>query len=322
MSVILQPCASKAAAEHYLDTISNSNITIESIKNCLSDKQIKALYEYYPDGKLMAWGIKTGSKTGWDKVEEGDVVLFSAKKHVFASAVVGYKMHNRNLAQQLWGLDTDGNPWEYMYFLSDLHNVEISYEDFNKCVGYKENNVIQGFTVLDDEKSLKFLLKYPFGNERFSHAEKDIDNDNAKALLDGVDGTDEESIVKIRKEQSILRQGLFKGRKTAKCAICGREFPVEMLCCSHIKKRCFCNEEERKDLNVVVSMCKFGCDELFEKGFVGVDDGRVVVLKYSGNETVDDYLNFLKGKSPELYNDKNKKYFDYQLSYNNYLKNK
>ena len=88
------------------------------------------------------------------------------------------------------------------------------------------------------------------------------------------------------------------------------------------KKRCFCNEEERKDLNVVVPMCKFGCDELFEKGFVGVDDGRVVVLKYSGNETVDDYLNFLKGKSPELYNDKNKKYFDYQLSYNNYLKNK
>ena len=48
----------------------------------------------------------------------------------------------------------------------------------------------------------------------------------------------------------------------------------------------------------------------------------VVVLKYSGNETVDDYLNFLKGKLPELYNDKNKKYFDYQLSYNNYLKNK
>ena len=46
------------------------------------------------------------------------------------------------------------------------------------------------------------------------------------------------------------------------------------------------------------------------------------VLKNSGNETVDDYLNFLKGKLPELYNDKNKKYFDYQLSYNNYLKNK
>ena len=149
MSVILQPCASKAAADHYLDTISNSKITIESIKNYLSGQQIKSLREYYPDGKLMVWGIKTG----WDKVEEGDVVLFSAKKHVFASAVVGYKMHNRNLAQQLWGLDTDGNPWEYMYFLSDLHNVEIRYGDFNKCVGYKDNYIIQRFVVLDDEKS-------------------------------------------------------------------------------------------------------------------------------------------------------------------------
>lgn len=317
MSVILQPCASKAAADHYLDTISNSKITIESIKNYLSGQQIKSLREYYPDGKLMVWGIKASSKTGWEKIG-----LFSANNYIFASAVVGYKMHNRNLSRHLWGLDTDGNPWEYMYFLSDLHNVEIPYGDFNKCVGYKDNYIIQRFVVLDDEKSLKFLLKYPIGNERFSCSEKDIDNDNVKALLDGVDGTDEESIVKIRKEQSILRQGLFKGHKTAKCAICGREFPVEMLCCSHIKKRCFCGEEERKDLNVVAPMCKFGCDELFEKGFVGVDDGKVVVLKYSGNETVDDYLNFLKGKSPELYNDKNKKYFDYQLSYNNYLKNK
>lgn len=102
MSVILQPCASKAAADHYLDTISNSKITIESIKNYLSGQQIKSLREYYPDGKLMVWGIKAGSKTGWEKVEEGDIGLFSANNYIFASAVVGYKMHNRNLSRRLW----------------------------------------------------------------------------------------------------------------------------------------------------------------------------------------------------------------------------
>ena len=44
-----------------------------------------------------------------------------------------------------------------MYALNDLQQVEISYEDFNRVVGYKNNNIIQGFTVLDAEKSEKFL---------------------------------------------------------------------------------------------------------------------------------------------------------------------
>lgn len=321
MRIILQPCASKVAQQHFSQTISNSSITIASIKNYLSDEQIKALKEYYPEGKLMVWGIKSSSQTKWEKVNEGDVSLFSANKSIFASAVVGYKLHNKSLAQYLWGLDTDGNSWEYMYFLSDLYKINISYEEFNECVGYKKNNVIQGFTVLDDKKSAQFLLKYPFDNERY-YGENVLDEDGIKTLLKEVDETDEEAIVKIRKEQSILRQGLFKGRKTARCVLCGRKFPIEMLYCSHIKKRCFCNEDERKDLNVVVPMCKFGCDDLFEKGFVGVDEGKIVVLKYSGNETVDEYLNFLKAKSVESYNDKNKKYFVYQLKLYNYSQTK
>lgn len=320
MRVILQPCANKVAKKHFSDTISKSKITIESISEYLLGEQIDTLYEYYPQGELMIWGVKANLKTEWGKVEEGNVCLFSADKYIFASAVVGYKLHNRNLAKQLWGLDTDGNPWEYIYFLSDLHNVEIPYADFNKCVGYKKNYVIQKFAVLDDEKSTNFLSKYSFGNERYSNDENTFDN--IEALLNEVDETDEKAIVKIRKEQNILRHGLFKGHKTAECAICRRVFPVEMLCCSHIKKRCLCSEDERKDLNVVVPMCKFGCDDLFEKGFIGVDDGKVVVLKYSRNETVDTYLNTLKDKTVDAYNDNNKNYFEYQLNYNNYSKTK
>jgi hypothetical protein len=44
-----------------------------------------------------------------------------------------------------------------MYTLTDVKKIDINYEEFNEVVGYKSNNVIQGFTVMDEVKSEKFL---------------------------------------------------------------------------------------------------------------------------------------------------------------------
>jgi predicted restriction endonuclease len=64
----------------------------------------------------------------------------------------------------------------------------------------------------------------------------------------------------------------------AKCDLCGREFPVELLIAAHIKQRAQCSNLERQDeANVVMSACRLGCDELFERGYISVnDDGAVI----------------------------------------------
>ena len=69
-----------------------------------------------------------------------------------------------------------------------------------------------------------------------------------------------------RKEQGILRGILFKGVPEAKCAICHRNFPTDIMVAAHIKPRSKCSTQERKNPNVVMPVCKVGCDDLFEKG--------------------------------------------------------
>jgi hypothetical protein len=41
---------------------------------------------------------------------------------------------------------------------------------------------------------------------------------------------------------------------------------------AHIKRRESCSDEERKCLDIVMRACKFGCDELFERGYVYIDE--------------------------------------------------
>ncbi len=329
MNLILQPCANKSAREHYEKTIANSNLTIAKIASYLTSQQIQTLEEYYPVGQITVWGIVPKNKNKWERIHEGDIVLFSGNGGIFASAIVGYTMHNPELAEYLWDRDVNGNCWEYIYFVSDVTNISIQYKDFNNCVGYNESYVIQGLNVLQGDKVERFTLKYPLQSERYisndisedgTSETFDVGNINVELTLEGLDKTDKEVLIKARKEQQTLRYALFGKRKTEKCALCGKTFPVEFLRCSHIKKRCICTEEERKDINVVVPMCAFGCDELYEKGFVGVADGKVVTIKESGIETVDNYISSIDGNTVDRYNENNKKYFDESLKYHNYKK--
>ncbi|TWX40970.1 hypothetical protein ES689_06160 [Frigoribacterium sp. ACAM 257] len=83
--------------------------------------------------------------------------------------------------------------------------------------------------------------------------------------------------VRQRREQSALRMALLHGRDEAACALCGELFPSRFLWASHIKKRAATNEDEARDLpGIAMLACIFGCDALFEDGYISVDGGRVI----------------------------------------------
>lgn len=76
-----------------------------------------------------------------------------------------------------------------------------------------------------------------------------------------------------RPEQRLLRKLLLKNAPEGACALCGEEFPFEFLVTAHIKRRADASEKERSDREIVMPVCRFGCDELFERGYVSVTDG-------------------------------------------------
>ncbi|GLZ51676.1 hypothetical protein [Actinomycetospora sp. NBRC 106378] len=89
---------------------------------------------------------------------------------------------------------------------------------------------------------------------------------------------DRAAVALQRGEQAALRAGLFSTRSHGRCALCRRTYPVQFLRAAHIKPRSVCSEDEKRDLtNIAMAACVFGCDALFEVGFLGVDDTGTVV---------------------------------------------
>ena len=278
VQIVLQPSADANAQTHYEDTI-HSPVELSAVKTKIPTQTVKHLQSLFPNGKVPMWGVtpgKTGSnRSKWEKVELGALVLFSADKKIYGCGVVAAKFNNKALAKHLWGVDPNGSTWEYMYALAEVRSLNIPYRDFNKAIGYKLNYVIQGFNVLDEAKSVAFLDTFDLHGERL---EWPANPDDVKRAIKEFDELDRKFQAVQRVEQSALREHLLQGRKSGECLLCGRTFHAHFLVAAHIKKRSECTDSQKRDLqNIGMLNCKFGCDELYERGYISVNgDGKIV----------------------------------------------
>jgi hypothetical protein len=108
-----------------------------------------------------------------------------------------------------------------------------------------------------------------------------------------------EASTTARREQAVLRHRLFGDAQDGICALCGRRYPIAFLRAAHIKKRSICTDDERRDLdNIAMAACTFGCDALFETGYIAVaPDGRIVATQAQlGHTDIVDRLASLRGR--------------------------
>ena len=294
--IVLQPSGSREAVEHYGNTITQP-VKLSEVKSKLDPKITKFLYSIFPNGQVPMWGVTPGGSganvTKWERVEPGAVVLFAGGSKIFGSGVVVTKFHSRALAKHLWGTDEEsGMTWEYMYALTDIHTLNISYKEFNRAVGYKPKNVIRGINVLDEEKSQAFLDSFDLNPKRVEFPPNPLDIERAAKKLDELDELDKKYEAARRVEQAALRDHLLQGRSKGKCFFCGREFLSGFLHAAHVKKRAECTNKEKRDLrNIGMLNCVFGCDQLYERGYISVDaSGQVVKSRKLTNETEKRYM--------------------------------
>lgn len=135
--------------------------------------------------------------------------------------------------------------------------------------------------------------------------------DTASRLKE-VENTDGSASVKTRKEQSILRDYLLGLSEKPKCHLCGQEFPSSFLVAAHIKKRSLCTYQERLNENVGMLACKYGCDDLYEKHYVFVDDEGFIRRDDSKpiTEAMESHISRLDGKKCDIWSSANKVFFD------------
>jgi len=116
--------------------------------------------------------------------------------------------------------------------------------------------------------------------------------------------------IEERGEQAALRRILFAGADTAACALCGETYPVRFLWAAHIKKRSLCADHERRQLSdIAMAACLFGCDALFEHGFITVSHDGIIIGASDTNGTVGRRIQDLYGRPCHAHSARSEPYF-------------
>jgi hypothetical protein len=105
------------------------------------------------------------------------------------------------------------------------------------------------------------------------------------AKLAGLGSTDREGKNISRREQAILADWIFDKDAKGSCAICRRTFARRALVVAHKKKRTRCSDTERLDPYIVFPLCTFGCDYLYEHGYITVSNGCVTAGRRATGDT-------------------------------------
>jgi hypothetical protein len=131
--------------------------------------------------------------------------------------------------------------------------------------------------------------------------------------------TDITTVGSGRREQKTLRWALGLGTGINQCSICSRLFPDRLLIAAHIKKRSQCSDSERIDIPAVAFIaCSFGCDVLFEHGYIGVDENQIVIpvrSMISDNSQLSEIIEGLLGKQVKGITENSDRYFSWHRNY-------
>lgn len=104
-------------------------------------------------------------------------------------------------------------------------------------------------------------------------------------LVDHEGAFDAVAEVLVRREQRKMRRLKFGDRPQIPCALCGRTLPARLIRAAHVKRRSLCTPDEMLDLANIIPACALGCDEMFEHGYLAVDDqGLVTPLRESSGD--------------------------------------
>lgn len=161
--VILQPAGGTEAREHYCNTIQRS-VMISEMEKYVTHRDMASLATEFPTGSTRVWGVVPGANginiRKWLQFTHGDCVLSCGQGKAFASATLRYKLHNAELAAKLWGRDSAGSTWEYVYFLGHPVVRDIPYRAIAGVAGYAPEFVVLGVNILDRDKSQALIATF------------------------------------------------------------------------------------------------------------------------------------------------------------------
>ena len=217
------------------------------------------------------------------------------------------------------------NVYAGWYLIQKKNKSNSSLKTIFKNVNKGESGIVffeQGKITLDDsiwcspfDQDLSLTKEDDLVTKKLKNLASSKDKNFAKYYINNLRLIEETDIYNVksssRKEQSLLRTILFGDSSENECALCHKTLPVNLLIAAHIKPRSKCSNEERVDENIVMPVCKIGCDDFFEKGYLLIDDNGCISKNESivSSAILDEILIKFNGKKCSHHKKETKRYF-------------
>ena len=148
--LFLAPCSNNDAYAHLRDTVVR-RVPTETV-NEFSDRG-------FDHDVVSVWGNRKGTKSSWEKIDDGDFLLFYRKgEYIYGAEIIDTET-NSDLAQELWP-DDEGDPWRYIIYLKEPFRMDLSQDEINDLADYSENYNLMGFQSLNEEGINSIKEKY------------------------------------------------------------------------------------------------------------------------------------------------------------------
>jgi len=141
-------------------TITNFDATIRHsvdrriLERHLKKEEVQRIIEKAGDSSAIhCWAFKQGRQSLFSDMDLGDLVLFKES----GTGLLGYigevchKVHSITLGEDIWP-DQAATPWEYIYFLKDLKNIDLAFGLFKEKLHYNPRFPLQGAISINQDK--------------------------------------------------------------------------------------------------------------------------------------------------------------------------
>lgn len=257
----------KISIEHPVD--------IDFAKKYLSDEFLNTLVRQSGNEGVRCWAVTKNTKTLFDNINNGDEVLLTEKGtglFTHYGIIIG-KTQNESFGRALWPISGD-NPWEYIYFLANIHKIRIDKKKFVVELGYKESFTVPGSIIAKNDYLEKIgSISKNFEIPVFDYiAENYGSNDYSASNIESI-GTRRQGHANFSKE--------VKQNYNYKCAVCGIT-ETEFLLAGHISGWA---EDKKNRLNPSNGLCLCPLhDKAFEHGYISLDNAYKIIINTKINK--------------------------------------